>query len=102
MSIRVYCITNQKYLWCLQGFAYLFNCYWSELQEVTVITDVEPSFELPPNFKIKSVNAGKPLLKENWSDGLIVTLQNIPDDVFVLMLEDYWLIRKVDNSGVDG
>ncbi len=66
-----------------------------------VVSDVLPDYELPPNFIIKSMNGGKPLPKENWSDGLIVMLQNIPDDVFVLMLEDYWLIRKVDNSGVD-
>lgn len=94
-------MTCQPYQWAMRGFAYLFNHFWSELQEVVVITDVEPSFELPPNFKVKSVNANKPLPKENWSDGLIVTLQNIPDDVFVLLLEDYWLVRKVDNSGVD-
>ena len=101
MSVRVYVVTNQKYQWAMRGFAYLFNKFWSSLQEVTVVTDVEPSFELPPNFKVKSINAGKPLAKEFWSDGLIVMLQNIPDDVFVLMLEDYWLIRKADNVGVD-
>ncbi len=101
MSVRVYVMSNQKYNWALQGFAYLFNIFWSELQEVVVVTDVEPSFELPPNFSVKSMNAGKPLPKEKWSDGLIFMLQKIPDDVFVLLLEDYWLIRKADNAGVD-
>ncbi len=101
MGVRVYVMSNQKYNWALQGFSYLFNRFWSELQEVVVVTDVEPSFELPPNFTVKSMNAGKPLPKERWSDGLIFMLQKIPDDVFVLLLEDYWLIRKVDNAGVD-
>lgn len=101
MSVRVYVMTNQKYMWAVQGFSYLFNIFWSELQEVIVVTDVEPSFELPPNFTVKSMSGGKPLPKDRWSDGLIFMLQKIPDDVFVLLLEDYWLIRKVDNAGVD-
>jgi hypothetical protein len=94
-------MSNRKYNWALRGFSFLFNKYWSELQEVIIVTDVEPSFELPPNFTVKSMSGGKPLPKEKWSDGLIFMLQKIPDDVFVLLLEDYWLIRKVDNVGVD-
>ena len=68
---------------------------------MVVVSDVIPDYDLPDNFTIKSMNGGEPLPKENWSDGLIVMLQNIPDDVFVLLLEDYWPIRRVDNIGVD-
>lgn len=101
VTVRVYVLTNQKYAWCIQPFAYLFNKFWSELQEVVVVSDILPDYDLPPNFTVRSMNGNHPLPKENWSDGLIVMLQNIPDDVFVLMLEDYWLVRKVDNAGVD-
>lgn len=100
MNIPVYVLTSEKYLWSIQAFAYLFNVYWSSLQEVIVVSDVKPKFELPDNFKIRTMNNDSPLPKEKWSDGLIVMLENIQDQHFVLMLEDYWLVRGVDHQAV--
>lgn len=101
MAVPVYVLTSEKYLWQIRPFAYLFNIYWSSLQSVTVVTDVKPTYPLPPNFSIRSVSGNSPLPKEKWSDGLAVMLNNIPHDHFVLLLEDYWLIRTVDHKGIE-
>lgn len=34
----------------------------------------------------------------SWSDGFITALRQIPSDVIIFMLEDYWLEQKVDNE----
>lgn len=100
--MRVVVLTSERYLWAMRPFAYLFNTFWSSLQPVTVVTDVRPEFSLPDNFTVTSPSLGRPVPKERWSDLLIIALRNvIKDPQFVLMLEDYWLVRTVDYSGVD-
>lgn len=96
----VYVITSEKYHWALRPFCYLFNIYWSTLQQVTVVTDAPIKIDLPPNFTQKSISEGQPLPQENWSNGIIYMLNHMPSSHFVLLLEDYWLVRTVDHQGI--
>lgn len=97
--IRVFVYTSDPYLWCLKPFIFLFNQYWSELQEVIVGGFTHPQFPLPSNFHFHQIDKN-PYPKNKWSDGLIHFLNDYRDDVFVLMLEDYLLRRTVDHQGV--
>ena len=101
MNIKVYTITSAKYHWILPAHAYLFNIYWSELQENIIVTDVIPDMDLPDNFTFATMNDNHPLPKEKWSNGIIRMLHNIKDTHFVLMLEDYLLVRTVDNEAIE-
>lgn len=38
---------------------------------------------------------------DKWSDALIKVLENVADEVFMLMLGDYWLIRPTDTHAVE-
>lgn len=100
MGLPVYVITSQRYLWALRGFAHLFGIYWSSLQPVVVATDVRVPYKLPRNFEVTTVNDWKPLPKEKWSDGLITLLKSRADPHFILMLDDYWIVRTVDHGGI--
>jgi len=99
MDLRVFVFTCDKYLWCLRPFAYLFNRYWSELQEVVVAGYKPPDFPLPANFSFHSISPNC-YPAEKWSNGVIEFLHAVNDDIFVLMLEDYWLTRGVDHQAV--
>jgi hypothetical protein len=72
------------------------------MQPVIVLTDVRPTFSLPPNFTIRSPSDDLPTTKDQWSDLLIHFLEGYfkGESHFVLMLEDYWLVRTVDHKGV--
>lgn len=99
--LPVVVLTSRAYHWLLLPFAYLFNVYWSTLQHVIVVTDVMPrGVTLPENFSVVSVSKGRALPKERWSDGLIEALRHIQGQHFVLMLEDYWLVRTVDDRAI--
>jgi hypothetical protein len=98
--IRVFCYTCDAYLWLLKPFIYLFDQYWSTMQEVIVGGFTPPEFPLPDNYKFHQIDK-KPYPKEMWSDGLIRLLQDYQDDVFVLLLEDYLLCRTVDHQGIN-
>lgn len=97
--MRVFVITSDHYMWALKPFIYLFQQYWSELQEVVVAGFSMPDFDLPENFRFHSI-ARQNYPAKKWSNALIKFLQDMPDDHFVLMLEDYWLCRTVDHRGV--
>jgi hypothetical protein len=99
-SPPIYVLTSDKYLWLLRGFSHLFNIYWGTDHEVTVIGFDSPStFVLPDNFGFLSVGEGD-FPPEKWSDALLTALAYREEELFVLMLEDYWLTRRVDVSGV--
>ena len=98
--MRTFVITSDKYLSALRPFAWLFNKYWSDEQEVVVVGFAEPSFDLPSNFTFHSLGSMRNYPVGNWSDALIAFLNQVDDEVFCLMLEDYWISRPVNVEAV--
>lgn len=101
MQTRVVVMTSDKYLPALRVFAWLFNKYWSAAQPVLVGGFTPPDWPLPANFTFLSLGAFADYPVGKWSDALIKLLSSIDDEAIVLMLEDYWLIRPVDQAAVD-
>lgn len=58
-----------------------------------------PDFDLPKNFRFHQIAPGN-FPSNRWSDGMIRFITAMPDQHFVLLLEDYWLCRKVDRRCV--
>jgi len=99
MEARVCVEVNDKNLWALQPFTYLFNLYWSSLQPVTVFGYTRPEFNLPSNFTFFSIDRVN-YPANRWSNGLIEFLSTLEESHIVLLLVDYWLCRMVDLRGV--
>lgn len=95
MDPRVFVFTNDRHLWLLRPFAYLFGVFWPE-QYVTVVGYNEPAFDLPSTFTF--ISLGPQLPVERWSDGIRIFLENHAPDRFIMMLEDYWLRKPVDRD----
>lgn len=96
--MKVIVLTSDKYLWSLRPFAYLFNVYWSAMQDVIIVGYEVPKFYLPANFTFYS--AGKDEGAEKWTNGIIKFLRQFDEDHFVLLLDDYWLCRGVNHQVV--
>lgn len=101
MSLRVFVLTNDTYLWAVSPFAHLFNQYWGEQQEVVLGCFKLPQARLPANFRVYQIDQLN-YPAERWSDGFIKLITDFPDEYFIFMLEDYWLCRPVDVEGVYG
>ena len=98
--MRVIVLTSDKYLHALRPFAYLFNEYWSAFQPVLVAGFTPPNFDLPGNFIFHSIGAFADYPVNRWSDAVIQLLTQIDDETFVIMLEDYWITRSVNQEAV--
>ena len=98
MTIPVLVTTCDKTIASLRPFAYLFTQFWGTEQPVMVAGETRPKWALPDNFQWWSY--GKPWPSERWSNGLIKCLKDMPAEVFILLLDDYWLCRWVDREGI--
>jgi len=93
-GISILVLTSNDYVHILAGFAYLFNKYWSDKQLVTALRyDRRPPW-LPPNFYAPAAGKQSEL---TFSQGLRRFVESsYPSEMFILLLEDYYLSRKVD------
>ena len=99
-NYRVVVSTCDKYLPYLKPFIHQFNKYWSKDQQVLVAGFSKPDFNLPRNFHFHSIGKQEDYPIEKWSDSIIDLCNQILDETFIFMLEDYWLTDKVDVEGV--
>jgi hypothetical protein len=95
-QLEVTVLTSNDYLRCLPAFAYLFNKFWSGQPAKIVRYEIRPH-NLPPNFTNFAIGNQADY---TWSSGLIKYLQHHNGDLILLMLEDYFLDRKVDAKAV--
>lgn len=90
---------TSAYEWALRPFAYLFNRYWGEGQEVIYVGEkTRPGVELPGNFSYMQV----PCYKEgiwpwrHWfGNGVKETLRVLDDDIVAIFLPDHWITGSV-------
>jgi len=81
----------------IPAFWYLWSKYFHGLHH-TRITCGFTHFDCDSHFYSIGNYSDYPVNK--WSDALIKVLDNVADEVFLLMLDDYWLIRQVDTEAI--
>lgn len=102
-GLRVLVTTCNAYLWLLEPFAHQFNKYWHPEQEVVVGCFAPPAkagIELPHNFTVHQIQH-KDIPKDRRSDGFIKFFNQIDDQFFIWMLEDFWLVDYVDADAIE-
>lgn len=97
-------MVSDKHLNCLKPFAYLWQKHWRQnhtlIHPVSIFGYTEPHFDLPANFGFLSLGDFEDYPANKWSNGFIKALGYVKDDIVLLMLEDYFLLRDVDVQGV--
>lgn len=96
--MRIVVSTCDKYDHLMPGFAHQFNKYWDSNQAVDVLGFRPPPRELPGNFVFHSM---EPVETRSWTDNLRGWFAQQPDEYFVFLLDDYWLVKPVDMLLVD-
>lgn len=94
--IPTYVLTNDNHIWLMRGFAHLWQKYCNKLYRVFW------GSQYP--YLLVRIAWGQPLgqLPANqWSDSLLLAIDNIKENYFILMLEDYWLYDYVDYERIN-
>jgi hypothetical protein len=95
--VRIIALTSNDYIHCLPPFCYLFNRHWPGRPQVEVVCYDQLPGELPANFEVISLGRQEDY---TWSGGLLKYLETVPDELVLLLLEDYFLISPVDPATV--
>ena len=86
--------TSDTHNWLLRGFFHQWAKYGNELT-VEVAGFTNPGF-LPDYATFYSIGKFEDYPVEKWSNSIIEYLNKIDDDLFLFLLEDYWLIRPIN------
>lgn len=94
--MKIIVTTCNKYLHILKGFIYMFNKHWSSDAEVTILGYDPPTYDLPDNFRFISLGKQEEYGNE-WTTALIPYFKQMPDEYFILLSDDVYILN-VDKS----
>lgn len=97
---RIILLTSDKYIRAVLPYAWLLKRYWPDHPDVVVGGFTPPDFDLPQGFSFHSIGKFEDYPIQRWSDAVIKLMHEIDDDVFILMLEDYWINQPVNDQVV--
>ena len=94
--------TSDKHAWLLKGFFCQWQKYAGRMKSVAQmeVAGFSPIPTLPSVVDFYSIGAFKDYPVNKWSDGVIRYLKHINDELVIILLEDYWLVRPVYWEGV--
>lgn len=85
----------------LRGFLHFWQKYNRSPHQANVICGfTKPDYPLPDSFRFVSIGKQEDWPKERWSERLHNVCETIADDVFILMMDDYWLVRDTDSTAL--
>ena len=90
-------LTSDSHNWLLKGFFHQWKKYNGGSVEVAGFTQPE----LPKGVNFHSIGDMKDYPVDKWSNALIKYLNEIQDDLVLILLEDYWLIRPVNFDAIE-
>lgn len=98
---RVFIRTFDGRLNATRVMLWLINKHWHPRPDVVVAGYARPEWRLPENVEFYSIGNNKDYPVSRWSTATAKFLNDMPDEAFVLLLEDYWLTRDVDARAID-
>jgi hypothetical protein len=97
--MQVIVIASEKYYHCLNPFLYLWFKYCGT-ENVIICCFSPPKIDGRIQTDYYSLGQQDDWPAYRWSEKLIRILDEVAEEQFILMLEDYWLTRPVDVCAV--
>lgn len=100
--MQIIVMTSDKQYNLIPAYVHQFEKYWGMSNVETVFCGFSPlPFELEtPEYRFYSIGKYDNYPASRWSDALIKVLDEVAEEVFILLLEDYWLTRPVDTMAI--
>lgn len=98
--MQVIVMTSDLCSYSLPGFFHQWKKYYHGEHVGILVGFSKPEIDLPDNFRFVSQGKQEDFPRNRWSFRLKSVLEEIADDVFMLLLDDYWLVRQVDTTAL--
>lgn len=97
--IQVIVMTSDREPKPLRGFMHLWEKYWSGPFVGVVCGFTKPEY-MSSGWRFLKSGEQEDFPPQRWSERLLSVLDTAADDVFMLLLDDYWPIRMIDTVAV--
>ena len=95
--IQIIIMTSDKQADKLPGFFYLWDKYYKSDDYIGVVCGFTKPDDFPKNWRFfKQGDNQADFPPKRWSERLMMVLDKVADEIFILLLEDYWLVRPTD------
>ena len=100
-EVKVVLLVADPTLWCLRPFFYMQQKYAPWMRGY-VAGFSSPQFEIPDDWQFVSLGEFKDYPINKWSNAVrnLIGNSGFVEERFILMLEDYFILRQVDESAV--
>lgn len=98
--MRILCPTSDVTLWLARGMFHQLDKHWPDHPPVVIGGYTPPDFPLPDYATFHQIGEFKDYPANRWSDGVLKFLEAMPDEVFIYHMDDFWLMRSVDDQAV--
>ncbi len=100
--MKIVVFTSDKHMWLLRGFFHQWEkCGGLELGDIEVAGFTVPSENLLPEYaSFCSIGKFENYPISKWSNAVIKYLESIPNELVLILLEDYWMLRKINLEAV--
>lgn len=97
-------MTSDTQYHCLNPYLYLWNKYFEADIKIVICgfstTDLIAQIVAEWGIQFFSIGRFEDYPTRRWSNAFIKVLNEVADETFIFMLEDYWLTRPVDTQAV--
>lgn len=97
-------LTSDKHAWALRPFAHQFQKYWPSTmsyESIKIFGFSPPPYPLPDtDFEFISLGRMADYPANFWTKGLEAALEKIQHDIVLLLLEDYWMVRRINRDAI--
>lgn len=92
-------VASEKMYKCLNPFMWLWFKYCG-LENVTICCFSPPEIKAALKVDYYSLGKQSDWPASRWSEKMVRILDEVAEEQFILMLEDYWLVRPVDVKAI--
>jgi len=98
--MRTVVFTSDTHNWLLKGFFHQWKKYaHCDFLDIEVAGFTKPE-GLPDDVAFYSIGKFEDYPVNKWSDGVIKYMQSIQDEMVMVLLEDYWLMRPINKAAL--
>lgn len=100
--MEIFVFTSDNYHHCLPPFLHLMEKYWPGNHSITIVGFARPDNVGRLDGRVAFLSLGDQANYpwNRYSNALIKFLDHHAPETFILMLEDYWLVREVNDKQV--
>lgn len=102
--MQIIVMTSNYSTYVLPGFSYLWTKYAAGVGDIVICGYEDLQTDIPLHFQSdierRIIGRQEYYPANRWSDSLFKVLDTVAQEIFILLFDDHWLMRRVDTQAI--